>query len=87
MVILYYKTKCENYNIEIPVNIFKGEELIAQCSSIQETARLFKDEINSKRFNWSAINMGIWSVNLILKMKLLFLQPIKKLLRRKLDTM
>ncbi|URT69042.1 hypothetical protein [Cytobacillus firmus] len=46
--------------VEIPVNIFKGEELIAECPSIQEAAKFFKKETNSKRFNWSAINKGIW---------------------------
>lgn len=46
--------------IEIPVNIFRGEELIAECPSIQEAARFFKKETGSKRFNWSAINKGIW---------------------------
>ncbi|MFC9600210.1 hypothetical protein ACFTQL_20425 [Peribacillus butanolivorans] len=46
--------------VEIPVNIFKLEELIAECPSIQEAARFFKKETNSKRFNWSAINKGIW---------------------------
>lgn len=46
--------------IEIPVNIFKGEELIAECPSIQEAARFFKKETGAKRFNWSAINNGIW---------------------------
>ncbi|MCM3412359.1 hypothetical protein [Metabacillus litoralis] len=46
--------------VEIPVNIFKGEELIAECPSIQEAARFFKKETNAIRFNWSAINNGIW---------------------------
>ncbi|KML40623.1 hypothetical protein [Cytobacillus firmus] len=46
--------------VEIPVNIFKGEELIAECPSIQAAAKFFKKETNSKRFNWSAINKGIW---------------------------
>ncbi|WP_043933806.1 hypothetical protein [Bacillus sp. EB01] len=45
---------------EIPVNIYKGKELIAECKSIQEAARFFKRETNAKRFNWSAINNGIW---------------------------
>jgi hypothetical protein len=46
--------------VEIPVNIFRGEELIAECPSIQAAARFFKKETNSKRFNWSPINKGIW---------------------------
>lgn len=46
--------------VEIPVNIFRGEELIAECPSIQAAARFFKKETNSTRFNWSAINKGIW---------------------------
>jgi len=45
--------------VEIPVNIFKGEELIAECPSIQAAAKFFKKKTNSKRFNWSAINKGI----------------------------
>ena len=53
------RPKIQNKN-EIPVNIFKGEELIAECPSIQEAARFFKEETGAKRFNWSAINNGIW---------------------------
>ncbi|MEH7502907.1 hypothetical protein V7152_12995 [Neobacillus drentensis] len=45
---------------EIPVNIYKGEELLAECPSIQEAARFFKNYTSAKRFNWSAINNGIW---------------------------
>jgi hypothetical protein len=45
---------------EIPVNIFRGEELIAKCPSIQKAAEFFKRETEAKRFNWSAINNGIW---------------------------
>lgn len=74
--------------IEIPVNIFKGEELIAECPSIQEAARFFKKETNSKRFNWSVINKGIWYGESYSKDGATnFLQRIKKLLKRKLDTM
>jgi hypothetical protein len=29
-------------NVEIPVNIYKREQLIAECPSIQEAARFFK---------------------------------------------
>jgi len=53
------RPKIQN-KVEIPVNIFRGEELIAECSSIQEAARFLKKETGSKRFNWSAINKGIW---------------------------
>jgi hypothetical protein len=45
---------------EIPVNIFKGEELIAECPSIQKAAKFLKQETQSKRFNWKALNNGIW---------------------------
>ncbi|MEH7307601.1 hypothetical protein [Neobacillus drentensis] len=45
---------------EIPVNIYKGEDLLAECPSIQEAARFFKNHNGAKRFNWSAINNGIW---------------------------
>jgi hypothetical protein len=45
---------------EIPVNIFKGEELIATCPNIQEAARFFKKETNAQKFNWKAIHSGIW---------------------------
>ncbi|GKU84046.1 hypothetical protein [Niallia sp. NCCP-28] len=49
-----------NNKLEIPVNIYRGEKLIAECASIQEAARFFKDETQAQRFNWSAINKGIW---------------------------
>lgn len=45
---------------DIPVNIFKGEELIAECHTIQEAAKFLKKEIGSKRFRWAPINKGIW---------------------------
>jgi hypothetical protein len=35
------RPKLQN-KIEIPVNIFRGEELIVECPSIQEAARFFK---------------------------------------------
>ncbi|MEQ6389238.1 hypothetical protein RZN22_07890 [Bacillaceae bacterium S4-13-58] len=34
--------------------------MIAECSSIQEADRFFKDQTGAKRFNWSAVNNGIW---------------------------
>ncbi|SMQ78402.1 hypothetical protein SAMN05444673_3411 [Bacillus sp. OV166] len=45
---------------EIPVNIYKGEKLLIECPSIQQAARLFKKHTGADRFNWSAINKGIW---------------------------
>jgi hypothetical protein len=55
------RPKLQN-NIEIPVNIYKGEELLRECKSIQEAARFFKEYLGAKRFKWSAINNGIWFV-------------------------
>lgn len=46
--------------VEIPVNFFRSEELIAECPSIQEAARFLKKETKAKRFNWKAINDEIW---------------------------
>lgn len=74
------RPKIQN-KVEIPVNIFKGENLFVECPCIQEAARFLK-ETNSKRFNWSAINKGTWyggshSVN----GTTYFSQPIQKLLR------
>ncbi|GAM12860.1 hypothetical protein SAMD00020551_0995 [Mesobacillus selenatarsenatis SF-1] len=43
-----------------PRKYFQGEELIAECPSIQAAARFLKKETNSKQFNWSAINNEIW---------------------------
>jgi hypothetical protein len=45
---------------EIPVNIYKGQQLAAECPSIQAAARWLKQDTNQVRFNWSAINNGIW---------------------------
>ncbi|MDR7236523.1 hypothetical protein [Neobacillus drentensis] len=45
---------------EIPVNIYKGEELLKECPSIQQAARFFKKHTGTARYNWSAINKGIW---------------------------
>ena len=53
------RPKLQN-KVEIPVNIFRGEELIAECPSIQAAARFFKKEMEAIRFNWKAINNGIW---------------------------
>lgn len=47
-------------NRDIPVNIFKGEKLIAECLTIQEAASCLKEETNAERKNWSVINNGIW---------------------------
>ncbi|PLR91937.1 hypothetical protein [Bacillus sp. T33-2] len=47
-------------NLEIPVNIYKGEYLVAECPNIQSAARWLKEDTNQTRFNWSAINNGIW---------------------------
>lgn len=54
------KRPIQKNNLEIPVNIYKGEVLIAECSNIQEAARFFKKETGANLFNWSAINRGIW---------------------------
>jgi hypothetical protein len=53
------RPKLEN-KTEIPVNIYQGEELLKECPSIKEAAKFFKKHIGAKRFNWSAINNGIW---------------------------
>ncbi|MEK3820319.1 hypothetical protein MKY20_14730 [Cytobacillus sp. FSL W8-0315] len=75
-------------NLEIPVNIFKGEELIAECPSIQKAAIFFKKETNSKRFNWSAINKGIWYGESYSKDgTTYFFTTDKEAVKRKLDTM
>lgn len=46
--------------IDIPVNIYQGMELLKECPSIQEAARFFKSHTKAERYNWSAINNGIW---------------------------
>ena len=48
---------------EIPVNIYKGEKLIIECPSIQQAARFFKKHTGLVRYNWSAINKGIWFID------------------------
>jgi hypothetical protein len=53
------RPKMENDRV-IPVNIYKGEQLAVKCSSIQEAARWLKEDTQQERFNWSAINNGIW---------------------------
>ncbi|WP_169824006.1 hypothetical protein [Bacillus marinisedimentorum] len=35
-------------------------ELLKECTSIQEAARFFKKHTEANRFNWKAINNGIW---------------------------
>ncbi|WP_282156349.1 hypothetical protein [Cytobacillus gottheilii] len=45
---------------EIPVNIYRGETLIAECPSIQTAAKFFKQETQTAHFKWSAIHNGIW---------------------------
>lgn len=53
------RPKLQN-KVEIPIKIFRGEELIAECPSIQAAARFFKKVTGASRFNWKAINNGIW---------------------------
>jgi hypothetical protein len=73
-------------NLEIPVNIYKGEDLIAECSNIQEAARIFKKETGSNRFNWSAINKGIWyGESYSLKGATYFFLTDKEVVRKKLN--
>ena len=45
---------------EIPVNIYKGEDLVMECNSIQEAARWLKLDTGDKLKRYSAINNGIW---------------------------
>lgn len=45
---------------QIPVNIYKGEELVKECASIQEAARWLKEDTGDKLKRYSVINNGIW---------------------------
>jgi hypothetical protein len=53
------KPKLQN-KTEIPVNIYRGEELLIECPSIEQAAKFFKNHTIAKQYNWSAINKGIW---------------------------
>lgn len=46
---------------EIPVNIYKNNELVKECSSIQAAARWLKEDTGDNVKRYSAINNGIWN--------------------------
>jgi hypothetical protein len=74
--------------VEVPVNIFKGQELIAECIVFRRLQDFSKKKQILNVLIGLLLIRGFGTVNRILKMELLIiLQPIKKLLRRKLDTM
>lgn len=46
--------------IDIPVNIFRGADLVQECPTIKAAAMWLKKETNSDKITWSPINKGIW---------------------------
>jgi hypothetical protein len=45
---------------DIPVNIFKGANLVQECATIKAAAMWLKKDTNSEKISWSPINKGIW---------------------------